>query len=159
MEVQKIDAPADSLIRTLQLQDNIFHNAFEDITPEQALERPNLQTNHYNWLLGHVTTCRYQLANAIGLQLKDPLDDLYFKPIGNYPYKSLDAIREAWKQVSGPLSEHLANFEQEDLYVQATGMPVARIDLLVFYLYHEAYHLGQMGILRKVLGLNAMQSN
>lgn len=159
MQLQEVITPADTLIRAFQLQDGIFHNALADITDEQALMRPNDRTNHYNWLLGHVATCRCMLANAIGLRVENPHGDLYFKAIGDYHYRDMADIQALWESISVRLTDYLAGLSREELDAHVEGMPVSRLDMIVFYQYHEAYHLGQMGLLRKVLGLPAMQSN
>lgn len=159
MQLQEVISPANNLIRAFQLQDSIFHNALEDISDDQALLRPNDQTNHYNWLLGHVTTCRFMLANAIGLQVENPHGDLYFKELGNHHYKTIADIQDQWTKISARLMDYLSDLSREELDACVDGMPVSRLDLIVFYQYHEAYHLGQMGLLRKVLGFPTMKSN
>ncbi|MBK8192531.1 MAG: hypothetical protein IPK76_04790 [Lewinellaceae bacterium] len=102
MQLQEVITPADTLIRAFQLQDGIFHNALADITDEQALMRPNDRTNHYNWLLGHVATCRCMLANAIGLRVENPHGDLYFKAIGDYHYRLWLTFRPLGKHFRSP---------------------------------------------------------
>lgn len=144
-------------LQSLQLQNGIFQNALQDITDEQALFRANDQSNHLNWVLGHLVTCRYMLANSLGLELKDPNGKLYFQPIGAYQYTSLAAIEQQWQNVSGHLLPHLKGLSNEMLGSVIDDQGTSRLSILLFYIYHEAYHLGQIGILRKILGLSPMQ--
>lgn len=144
-------------LQMLQMQQGIFQNALQDISDQEALTRANEQTNHMNWILGHVTTCRYMLANSMGLTMEDPNGKLYFQAIGDYDYNDLKTIEVNWLKISNQLLPYLEQLQAEDLAHPINDQGTSRLDILLFYIYHEAYHLGQIGILRKVLGLTPMK--
>ena len=74
---------------------------------------------------------------------------------------TLGEIREEWLAVSPVLEARLAALTPEDLAGKTTQrFPIDDATLagtLAFLLHHEAYHLGQLGLLRRAAGLPAMR--
>ncbi|MEZ5041814.1 MAG: DinB family protein [Saprospiraceae bacterium] len=141
-----------------QLQNSIFQNALDKIDDKIALQRPSPQNNHLNWLLGHLLTCRYMLANSIGLKINDPNGQLYFSTITEGPYAKLEDIVKHWLDISPALIEYIGDLSQEALTVDI-GNGATKKDIIQFFAYHEAYHLGQIGYAIKWLTGEAMKSN
>ena len=141
-----------------QLQNGIFQNALDQLDDALALQRPHPNSNHLNWLVGHLVTCRYMLANHIGLALADPNDKLYFSPIHDGPYPTLKTLTGEWAAISSPLIDFISSLAAEELCADL-GNGASKKDLIQFFAYHEAYHLGQMGYARKQLTGQAMKSH
>jgi len=69
---------------------------------------------------------------------------------------------EDWNAISGIISEALANLPADALEADAPNVPIpgGKLgDFFDFLMHHEAYHIGQMGILRKFLGKESMKYN
>lgn len=144
----------------LNMQAGIFNNAFDGINDKDALKRPNDQVNHINWLLGHLTTCRYMLLNLIGGNASDPNFNIYFKAIADETkYPALKEIREHWEKVSSVLIEKIESISEEEMETEIPGKGGRPKDFISFFTYHEAYHLGQVGYARKFLALPVLKSN
>lgn len=144
----------------LNMQAGIFNNAFDGINDKDALKRPNDQVNHINWLLGHLTTCRFMLLNLIGGKEADPHFNIYFKSISNETdYPELQEIKKNWDKISALLIEKIGSISEEDMESEIPGKGGRPKDFISFFTYHEAYHLGQVGYARKFLQLPALKSN
>ena len=159
MEQQTMNASktAEAYVSIFQLQNGIFENAMNGIDDEVALQRPG-NVNHINWLLGHVTTCRYMLANQIGLKIEDPYGKLYFSAISDEAeYPNLEAISKSWDTITPKLLDFIGNLNEVDLEREIPGNGVEIKNLIAFFSYHEAYHLGQIAYARKLLGVTPMK--
>ena len=144
----------------LIMQAGIFNNAFEGITDKDALKRPNNQVNHLNWLLGHLATCRFMLLNLIGGKENDPYFNLYFKAIADDTrYPALSVIKNNWELATRLLTEKIETLSDEEMNSEIPGKGGRPKDFISFFIYHEAYHLGQVGYARKFLGLPVLQSS
>ena len=70
------------------------------------------------------------------------------------------AIRAAWTDVSAKLSAHLATLDAAQLEKPAdTEFPIeggnTAQGCLTFLVQHDTYHLGQIALLRRFVGLEA----
>lgn len=141
-----------------QLQNGIFQNALDKIDDEMALQRPSEQVNHINWLLGHLVTCRYMLANNIGLKIEDPNGKLYFSPITDGPYPKIAEVVSLWKEIGPALLDYMSALSPDELLADL-GNGATKKDIIQFFAYHEAYHLGQIGFACKQLTGEAVKSH
>ena len=160
MTTQTIAAISAAYIEMLEIQSGIFNNAFEKINDQEALLRPNDQVNHINWLLGHIVTCRFMLFNLLGGNESDRYFNLYFKAINeNAKYVSLEEIMTQWNKITKLLICRVESITDEEMNNIIPGKDGRPKDFLSFFIYHEAYHLGQIGYARKYLGLGVLKSN
>ena len=151
---------ATAYIDMLNMQAGIFKNAFDGITDKDALKRPNEKVNHINWLLGHLATCRFMLLNLIGCNENDPYFNIYFKAISpDTSYVSLQEIRSNWEKASVLLLKKIETISEEEMEEDLPGKKAKPKDFISFFIYHEAYHLGQVGYARKFLGLPILKSS
>lgn len=151
------------LINQFNLQTKLFKNVTRDLTNDQSVTQMNLHTNHAAWLAGHIVSTRFMIANAIGLQEKEPFPDLFANGKGrddeaNYP--TMSELLAGWDLLADKIAERLDSLDEETLRSTMprpvpTGDTLA--DLISFILHHEAYTIGQLGILRRFFGLEAMK--
>lgn len=157
---QTVKQATTPVAELFQMQTVFFQRALEDIQEEDAALRLTEETNPINWLTGHIVSCRYMLANMIGLQVAEPFPDLFGKLKGFDPdaeYPSLVNLQRHWPEISSQLLEQLKALSPEALQKEAFGGKL--LDIILFFAYHEAYHIGQLGLLRKGLGYPALQHN
>jgi hypothetical protein len=127
-----------------------------DLSEEESLIQPRPGGNCANWVLGHIVATRGALLRLVG---EEPVwSDAESAPYarGSSPIASRDGAR--------PFAEILAAFDRsqerlmaglERITVQDLGpadkndSPLAKLAGLQF---HEAYHAGQLGILRRIAG-------
>lgn len=157
-------ASVQPIKRTLDLNTRLLLSCLDGVSAEAALERPADRTNHMAFLAVHVLDARCYLARGVGLEVECPFKDVLegaqgLDDIDEYP--SLDAICEAWQDVSSRLSEHLETLTEADLEEKAPAeFPIEGGDrvlgMLAFLTQHDSYHVGQLALLRRYVGLDAM---
>jgi uncharacterized damage-inducible protein DinB len=130
------------------------------VTPEQAARRPTNGTHSIWELVLHMTGWRNEVARrATGEAAAEPVG-------GDYPSIG-DPTAARWKEALDALDAshaHLVavveNMSDGDLLAssndprnRALGTGVSYYELLHGIVQHDAYHAGQIAILRKVLGI------
>lgn len=146
------------------LHTRLFLNVLDTMGDEAAGARIAAGTNSAAFIAAHLVDSRAWAARLLGVDLPAPfggavaygrsMDDLERVP-------TLGEIREEWLAVSPVLEARLAALTPEDLAGRAAQrFPIDDATLagtLAFLLHHEAYHLGQLGLLRRAAGLPAMR--
>jgi uncharacterized damage-inducible protein DinB len=152
-----------ALIDQFNLQTRLFSNVLKDVDSKNFSRIPGPSTNNYEWLAGHVLNTRYNIANILGLNLKSPCASQFdnFKAYDSgISYLSADEVRKDWQQVSEKFITKLGDVGDNFINSPAPfKVPIGdntMKGILAFFAHHEAYHIGQLGYLRKYLGLPAM---
>ena len=146
------------------LHTRLFLNCLDEMSDEAAGLRVGGQTNSAAFVAAHLVDSRAWTARMLGVDLPAPfggsvaygsaMDDLAEVP-------TLDSAREEWLAVSTVLESRLAALTPADLTSPASQrFPIddpTTGGALTFLLHHEAYHLGQLALLRRAVGLPAMR--
>ena len=159
MKEQKTHSKAEAFSGMFRFQECIFNNALENLTEDLALRRASNNSNHMNWLLGHVLHCRFMLAGMIGLSEINPFGKTYWTAIDDKPYPPVNEISGQLRLISKKLIEKLSSIPDEEMDAKPGVDQSSLADIISFFAYHEAYHLGQIGIVRKMIGLSALKSS
>jgi uncharacterized damage-inducible protein DinB len=147
----------------LDLNTRLLKNCLEGVDDALARRRPTPDTNHLAFLTAHLADARHFLAIALGLPLDNPLAQQleYGKTldeIGELP--PLAALLSAWEAVSAHLAREMSTVAATKLDAPSgLRFPVADQTVLgavSFLVQHDSYHVGQMALLRRELGLKAM---
>ncbi len=147
----------------LQASDEMFCRAVVGVTREQGLARLVGEVNPLLWVAAHVTSTRYGLAQLIGLDQPRPWGTRFTRGSevgdpGNIP--DSEEIRAAWDALRAPLSARLGQLTDAELDAPSPRkFPIADASVLgaiAFLTYHEGYHVGQMVLVRKALGLGGL---
>ena len=145
------------------LHTRLFNNVLDGISNADTDSRANDHVNHLKWLAGHLTSTRFGFKDLAQFETANPYGEVFghgkaIDPTADYP--SIESIKENWNAISGPISEALGNLPEAALQGDAPKVPIGDGkfgDFLDFIMHHEAYHIGQMGILRKFMGMDAMK--
>jgi uncharacterized damage-inducible protein DinB len=115
------------------------------------------------WLAGHVVSTRFMLCNVLGSPAQEPFAELFEKGKGiddTAAYPAMGELTKDWDAISAQL---IKAFEAmaEDVFEGAAPIEVPVQDqtmrgMITFFMHHESYHLGQLGLLRKAHGYGAM---
>ena len=155
-----MDAPA--LARQFGFATFTIEQNTQGMTQSDSLCAPPAGGNCANWVLGHIVTTRSALAALIGGEpfMSADLDALYGR--GSPPMVDVDKavpfseLLQHYGRSNEQLQTFLAQATDEDL---AKALPEPHEILgstigeaLTALAFHEAYHAGQLGILRRVLG-------
>ncbi len=158
---------ASALKAQFDLQTRLYNNALDGITDAEAQNRNSDHVNHMKWIAGHLLNTRVDLLSR--LTGGEP-DTTYGAQFGrgvaldvNANYPPMEEITSRWKAAATKISEGFTQLPEEVLGAKApVQAPVADDTfrgLLAFLVSHEAYHIGQLGLLRKMAGKEAMSYN
>jgi hypothetical protein len=141
----------------------LFRNVIEGVNDKDANTRIN-EANHIAWLAGNLVSLRYKLVNALGISIEQKFPSLFKNNKGiqnDIVYPSLKDLEEDWNHISPILEEKLGSISEEELNdVQPFPIPALTdktfFASLTFLLHREAYGIGQIALLRRVFGYEAM---
>jgi len=159
-----MNAALGPLRKTLDLNTRLFLSALEGVDETVAVTRPNDNTNHIAFISCHLIEARHYLAGCAGFEIKSPFPQLEnarkLEDISRFP--SVEEIRTAWEGVSAILSERLPQLEENDLKREMKlSFPIedgkSLLGGITFLLEHEAFHIGQIALLRRYFGLGPMK--
>jgi uncharacterized damage-inducible protein DinB len=151
------------LVDTLTFNDDIVKIATGDLTEDLARRRlRNDGGPSIAWTLGHGLHHRAEMARVIGREFPlDRLDLACFSRAGatdGEDYPTLHELVTAWTNASALLRPAMEAVADADLMQERSGLDLPHgerrlLDALVFYVWHEVYHLGHIGLLRSHFGL------
>ncbi len=151
-----------SLIVLYDMHTDFFFRALKDISDEDAQKRLDTKANHIAWITGSLTQERYDLANALGKDLRQTADELFKDHKGiqeGATYPALDQFRKDWEKISPILREALMNASDEwldDSFEMMPGHKMTYFDWVTFQTYREANCIGQIALWRRLLGYDAL---
>jgi uncharacterized damage-inducible protein DinB len=153
----------DVLIAQLGFTHFVIKANTEGVTHDDSLVQPAAGGNCLNWVLGHIVLSRNELLELLGME---PVwDDAAREPYGRGGPPLTDATR------AKPVEQILADLERtQELLPQGlsrvtaerfaekapfspTGNPEETVgSLITSFVFHDAYHAGQTGLLRRIVG-------
>jgi hypothetical protein len=149
-----------------RMHSQMFNNMLDDIKQTDAQTRIENKTNHFTWMVGNLVNCRYWLAGVLGIQEKDPNDDLFkdAKALDlNAQYPSLEELKKEWHKISPALYQRLLSLtdaELEETHEFGMNIPYVeenKLNMVGMGIDRESYLFGQLGLMRKVLGYDAVK--
>ena len=138
---------------------NLFIKAMSGVDKDEAMRRPGELSNPLLWLAGHVIHFRTRLLSLIGVPRDFPWGNRFDtgSRVGKAEtYPDPEELIAMWEQLSELLVERLGTLTESDLLAPpAARVPTTDATLrgaIGYFSLHEAYHVGQMGYVRKWLG-------
>jgi uncharacterized damage-inducible protein DinB len=144
-----------------EVNTRLYRNALNGVSEERFAARLNDRTNSMQWVAGHLALTRAGMAALIGAPPDGSMQSFWkdFDPAAEYPGR--DAIVRAWNEATERLRERLTAVTWADLArptpAQYAGNEENIRDALAFLAEHESYHIGQLGLLRKAQGYEAVR--
>lgn len=136
-----------------------YTRALAGIGHDALLTRPGPRSNPMLWVAGHLVQARTRLLGAFGPPRTVPWSDLFAtgSVIGDLTqYPGIGELVAVWRSASEELMKRVAALSDQQLGEPAprwlTGGDGTVLGALAVAAFHEAYHVGQMGYLRKWLG-------
>lgn len=135
----------------------------EGLTQEESLIQPNPGGNCLNWVVGHLVAIYDQALPLLGQKPVREDGSLKRYDRGTPPLENpaealeLSELMSIWKEATDRVQAGLATLSPEDLDRPAPHSPSNNPDetvrsLLSTIFFHQAYHAGQTGILRRIAG-------
>jgi uncharacterized damage-inducible protein DinB len=141
---------------------NIVRLNVEGITQEESLIQPRPAGNCINWVVGHLVCVYDGMLPLLGQKPVLGTEALKRYARGTPPLQNssealqFDELLTAWEQASKRVDAGLANLTPEQLDAPARSPrnnPNETLrSLLGRISFHQAYHAGQLGILRRLAG-------
>lgn len=163
--VQKpVSKTLEIVVPGYRMHSQSFRNVLDGISEEDALIRLEGKTNHCIWIVGNLVNCRYWMADLLGIDKKDPNGALFNEGRAldpALPYPTLEALRQEWHTISGPVYEHLLTVTDEALQQAVPfgmGIPFLeenKLNMMGMCIDRESYLLGQLGLMRRALNYPA----
>lgn len=141
----------------------MVHVNLDGVDHEESLVQPTGGGNCANWVLGHLT-CTYDSMlpllgqeQVVGSAVHERYDRGSDPVTGADGAMPLDELRSAWEQVSQRFSAGLKELPEARLAEPTQISPIGNPDetigsLLAMITLHQAYHSGQLGVLRRIAG-------
>lgn len=146
------------------LHTRLYLNCLDGMDDSTARWRAEARTNSALFVAAHLVDSRAWTARMLGLDIPAPFGGSlkYGTSIEDVPdLPDLEEVTDEWAAVSALFEARLVALTPEDLAAPAAQrFPVDDPTVagsLAFLLHHEAYHIGQLGLLRRAVGLPAMK--
>ncbi len=156
------------IIPAYRMHSQSFYNALEGITEKAALKRIDNNTNHVVWMVGNLVNCRYWIGSMLGVEEKDPYEDLFREARAldeNLEYPTLEAMRKNFAAISPKVYQKLlaaTDSQLDKTFSFGMNIPFVQenvLNMIGMCIGREDYLLGQIGLMRKMLGLKGMGYN
>ncbi|MCB2199229.1 DinB family protein [bacterium] len=134
-----------------------FKLNMRSISDEESRQRPEPAGNSINWLVGHLLLTRVMMLSFTpfeekklgeGLEIYNRGADAAYSPD---ELMSLDELKERFATTQEKLQEWMHGLKEEELKVQVREDNTLE-ERLLFLNFHESYHVGQIGLLRRLVG-------
>jgi uncharacterized damage-inducible protein DinB len=156
-----------ALLQFLKFSDFVVNKNCEGITHQESLVHPQTHGHSFNWVLGHMVRTRNEILELIGkrpLYSKSKFD--VYSPKGFDSEKAVDVaeLHNSFNALQTELKDSIQSISEEVLRQPASLTPGKDSgdtigSVLGTVLWHEAYHAGQLGIIRRVVGKPGMIKN
>ena len=153
---------ATPIAESLKLTDFIMQLVTKDLTDEVARRQARGDEGaSIAWVIGHLLHYRHEFMKILGSPEDDPFKEKFSRSATDgSDYPTIKELTKSWAEVSQRTLAvvNTATDEQIEASLPADGGPHAErrvLDTLIFFTWHESYHMGQLGTLRKQFGLTA----
>ena len=141
------------------MTDFLMPLVLDDLSDEDARKRSRGEEGpSIVWTVGHLLNYRIYVLNLLGKERENPYDEKFGNAAATdgSDYPSVGELCEAWKSVGDDFRNVLTSKSEEEFdFVSEGGAHDEKSlrDQVVFFAWHEGYHLGALGAIRKSLGL------
>jgi hypothetical protein len=150
--------PLAALARRFAFNDGFLDKLTADFTEHDWLARHG-EANHAQWLLGHLAATRRWALRELGRVTDELAWEKHFG-MGARPTAESDDIapallREAFLKKGAQLASHIATLTEAQAAAPFRPFPDGSNTLgaaMHFLHFHESYHLGQLGLIRRLSG-------
>ena len=158
-----MNTSTSTLIDIFKLNTRLYINSLQNVDDEQARKRVNDTTNSIIFIASHLLDARYFITNLLGESIECPFKEIFDQVNSIDEFKEIPPIADIktyWSEISEKLTQELSQAKQNTLHASSElAFPVVKQTIsgsITFLAEHESYHIGQIGFLRKYLGLDSM---
>lgn len=156
-----MDPAMQTVLNTFKFDNGFFLDGIATLDDETARRLVVDNTNPVIWLAGHLLNSRKYLLELFGDTRElswEPKFREKYDPSAAYP--ALAEIKEAWVSISDALFSAIEqasddHFTKEIDWNLPNGDKTVR-GALLFFAYHEAWHLGQVAYARRGMNMKGL---
>jgi hypothetical protein len=156
-ETKSTNLPKSELLKLFEPSGFVLLAVIKGITHEQSLKAPGEGGNSANWVLAHLLYYRTQILRKLGDNNPLAIEGLDgFAGQGN-PASKVEAAID-WQRLcngahesQGRIRLRIEGITESELCSPTSDGTVA--DDIRFLHFHDSYHIGQLGYIRRMLGL------
>jgi hypothetical protein len=146
----------DTLAKLYSLNAMTIENNLEGFTEQDAMYQPDSGGNCANWILGHIVATRSQIMENLN---QPPFwNEEQIQPYlrGSAPITDAESVIPLSKMLDDFKTNHekflamLKQMTEDELKIPINGDTM--YERLAFLQFHEAYHAGQLGLIRRLVG-------
>lgn len=146
---------ASLLIHQFEFNQLLITRGLDDVSHAESLVFPKLEGNCINWIVGHIITSRSNLEAMLGASSywsrKQCEPYIPNKPFDSEHALLLGELKSATVDSLSHLIGTLKSFElQTSDFSDSSGR--AKAEEIATFVCHEAYHAGQIHMIRRTLG-------
>lgn len=154
------------IIPAYRMNTQSFTNALDGISEEDALKRIEDRTNHVVWMVGNIVNMRYGLAGALGIDEKDPYDNLFFQGKAldtTVKYPTLKELEANFHKISPVIYDALLRItdarleEGVPMHMNISFFRETLLNFIGMCIGREDYLCGQIGLMRRILDYPGMK--
>jgi uncharacterized damage-inducible protein DinB len=155
-------APLTPLALILRLNTELFLNCVDGVDDAIAVRRVTERTNSIAFLAAHLVETRHYTAGVLEAPLPSPIPQAVARARSlddAGPLPRMAELVAAWEAVSAHLAVRIERLDATFLAQPGGAFPGSdgtKLGSLAFLVQHESYHVGQLALLRRQLGLPAM---
>ncbi len=147
---------AKTLMGTFGMADFLIPLVLEDVTEEDAYRRTRDGDGpSVVWTIGHLMHCRYHVMNLLGDERADPHGDTFMQAATDGEgYPTMTEIQSEWSSLAADFRAAVMSKSESEWDAAETGAHDEKSlrDQVVFFAWHEGYHMGALGAVRKEMG-------
>jgi uncharacterized damage-inducible protein DinB len=154
---------AKTLVYQLGISSKVVEMNTGDVSHEESLVTPPKGGSCLNQVLGHITRTRNMALGTMGqkspypMEEFDPYDDRTGVPFSRERALPFEELRRRYQAMQEPLVRIIEGMSPEALASKPprkfTGDPNETVGSnLATLVFHECYHVGQTGVLRRLAG-------
>lgn len=155
------------LLIQFDLHHKLFNNVLNGITDAESNQRlhDDIKMNHVKYLAGHLLNSQYGLGSLAGIHREPKWKDLFAaagqsQAKDDIEYPSLEEVKAEWNEMHPAIRQGLEQLTKTDLLKEPPGdldkFWNSAGEMWAFLNHHQAYHIGQIGILRRGFGKEPM---
>ena len=144
----------------LATNDSLAERSFQDVPEGDLWTRPTPHSNPMLWIFGHMVNTRVSLLKLLGGDFDPGWGDVFARGAALHDatgYPDRGTVSAVSREVNARLYAALGTLTDADVARPATRAftPAVKTlgDQVSFLTMHDTYHTGQLGYVRKALGL------
>lgn len=128
---------------------HVINKNLEDINQEESLVTASSGGPSINWILGHIILTRDYLQELLGIEntCDEKFEKIYSRGVDSVSTSDAIDVKELLKIFNESQIKIMKALDEIDIRSDKDMM-----DNIPGLSFHEAYHAGQTGILRRVIG-------